>query len=170
MTRPFLLWPDARLRAVAAPVPAVDDAVRAIWDEMLAAMYAMPGVGLAAPQIGIALRLAVVDASDGSDASDGARAPIRMANPELLEVSPETGAGQEGSPNLPGHWAMVTRPLRARVAWLDERGARQERWLEGLWARSAQHQIDHLEGRLFFHRLPDLRRRRLLEAWRKERR
>lgn len=160
---PFLLWPDARLRAVAEPVSAVDDEVRAIWDRMLAAMYAMPGVGLAAPQIGIPRRLAVVDCSEAKDR------PIRMANPELLEVSPETEAGQEGSPNLPGHWEQVSRPARARVRWIGPEGP-EERWFDGLWARSAQHQIDHLEGRLFFHRLPDLRRRRLLEAWRKGRR
>ncbi len=164
MPRPFLPWPHPILKARAEPVAAVDDAVRAIWEEMLEAMYAMPGVGLAAPQIGEPLRLAVIDCSETNDQ------PVRMANPELLEVSDETEAGQEGSPNLPGLWEQVTRPVRARLRWLDEAGAVQERWFEGLWARSAQHQLDHLDGKLFFHRLPEFRRRRLLEKYRKGRR
>ena len=112
--RPFLIWPDPGLRRPADPVASICDETRAIWDEMLEAMYGMPGVGLAAPQLGIGLRLAVVDASSSADA------PIRMANPELLEASPETESGREGSPNLPGLWEQVERPIRARLAYLDD--------------------------------------------------
>ncbi|MSU88153.1 peptide deformylase [Rhodobacteraceae bacterium 2CG4] len=163
MPRPYLIWPDKRLSQVAAPVAAVDDAVRALWDEMLEAMYAMPGVGLAAPQLGVGLRVVVVDA--GAD-----RKPLRMANPKILEWSLETEAGQEGSPNLPGLRAEVIRPCDVTVQWLDETGARRERHLTGLWARSLQHQVDHLEGRLFIDRLGPVKRRMLLQKHAKRQR
>ncbi len=159
--RPFLRWPDPRLKAPAAPVEVVDDAVREIWREMVAAMVAMPGIGLAAPQLGIGLRLAVVDAT-----ATGLR-PLRLANPELLWVSEDTHAGREGSPNLPGVWEEVARPLSVRVGYLDETGTPVEKLLQGQWARSVQHQIDHLEGRMYFDRLGPVRRRRLLEKARK---
>jgi len=159
--RPFLRWPDPRLTTPAAPVEAVDDAIRALWDEMISAMLSMPGVGLTAPQLGVMLRLAVVDASGG------AAPAIRMANPVLLEASEETAEHDEGSPNLPGVWARVSRPARVRLRFLDETGAEVERWFEGLAAASAQHQLDHLEGRMFFDRLKPVKRRMLLEKARK---
>ncbi|NNU79656.1 peptide deformylase [Halovulum dunhuangense] len=157
MPRPFLMYPDRRLMGVAAPVMSVDDTLRALWDEMLEAMYAMPGVGLAAPQIGVALRAIVVDASDG------ARTPLRMANPEIVHASGQMRTHLEGSPNIPGLWAEVDRPRAVTVAYLDEGGQRAERDLVGLWATSVQHQIDHLEGRLFIDRLKPVKRRMLVE-------
>ncbi len=150
--RPFLAWPDPRLKTVCDPVTGVDDAVRAVWQDMLDSMYAMPGVGLAAPQIGVMLRLAVLDCSDASDS------PVRLANPELIEVSAETAIRQEGSPNLPGVWEKVERPARARVRYLDEDGEQVEREFEGLWATSVQHQIDHLNGKLFIDYLGSVKR------------
>ncbi len=159
--RPFLRWPDARLKTPAEAVASVDDAVRAVWDDMLDSMYAMPGVGLAAPQIGVMLRLAVVDCSEVG------KAPIRMANPELLWASDETAKHREGSPNLPGLWEEVERPARVRMRWLDETGAEVERELEGLWATSAQHQLDHLDGRVFIDRLKPVKRRMAVEKLRK---
>ncbi|GMG80976.1 peptide deformylase [Paralimibaculum aggregatum] len=162
--RPFLRWPDPRLKAVAAPVAAIDDAVRAIWSEMIAAMIAMPGVGLAAPQLGIGRALAVVDPS-GSGAQ-----VIRMANPELLWASPEERAGTEASPNLPGVSAEIVRPVAARIGYLDEHGERVETLLHELAARSALHQIDHLAGRLYIDRLSALKRSRLVERYRKQQR
>ena len=156
MQRPFVIYPDRRLNAVAAPVDAVDDAARALWDEMLAAMYAMPGVGLAAPQLGVGRRLIVVDASDSRDR------PLRMANPVILSASDDTHTHTEGSPNLPGLWAEVTRPARVVVAWTDARGQRAEQEFDGLWATSVQHQIDHLDGRLYIDRLGPVKRRMLL--------
>ncbi len=154
--RPFLRWPDPRLATPAAPVAAVTDDTRAIWDEMIRAMEAMPGVGLAAPQLGVMLRLAVVDAS-----TERGRA-IRMANPEVLEAAPELAPRTEASPNLPGVSAELRRPARVRVRWLDETGAAVERDFDGLWATSVQHQIDHLDGRMFFDRLKPVKRRMLL--------
>ena len=165
MPRPFLPYPDRRLAAVAATVEAVTDEVRAIWDEMLEAMYAMPGVGLAAPQLGIGLRLAVVDCSQG-----GERAPVRMANPELIEVSEAQATRPEASPNLPGVSAEVTRPATVTVSYLSEKGLRERREFEGLWATSVQHQIDHLDGKLFIDRLSKVKRRMVLAKYAKAQR
>lgn len=162
--RPFLIWPDRRLRETAAPVLEIDETAHQIWADMLASMYAMPGVGLAAPQIGVMQALAVVDCSEGRDQ------PIRMANPELIWASDTASRHQEGSPNLPGHWAMVERPSVVRVRWLDEAGNEQEREFDGLWATSVQHQLDHLAGRMFIDRLSATKRRMILAKHEKSQR
>ena len=154
MTRPFLMVPDKRLRRVCVPVDAVDDGVRAVWDEMLSAMYAMPGVGLAGPQIGEMRRLAVVDCVGD--------APVRMANPEVLHASVKLRAHEEGSPNIPGLFATVERPRAVTVRYLDEHGDVVERDFVGLWATSVQHQIDHLNGKLFIDHLSPVKRKMLL--------
>jgi len=154
MTRPFLMVPDKRLRTICAPVDAVDDGVRAAWDEMLAAMYAMPGVGLAGPQIGEMRRLAVVDCVGD--------APMRMANPEVLHASVKLRAHEEGSPNLPELFAKVERPRAITARYLDEHGDVVERDFVGLWATSVQHQIDHLNGKLFIDHLSPMKRKMLL--------
>ncbi len=169
MRKPFLMWPDTRLRSAAAPVDAIDDRVRAIWDDMLDSMYAMPGVGLAAPQIGVMERLAVLDCSDGHNE------PIRLANPEILHSSARLNIHEEGSPNVPGHFAKVSRPRAVTVRYLDEAGATQERDFVQLWATSVQHQIDHLNGVMFFDHLSPLKRKMLLakhakgQKWRGDR-
>ena len=161
--RDFLIWPDKRLSAVADEVTAVDDAVRAIWDEMVLLMEAMPGVGLAAPQIGVGLRLAVVDAS-------AERGQVRrLANPVLIASEGPLVAGQEGSPNLPGIVGQVKRPEKVTVGYLDETGAAREERFVGLWARSVQHQIDHLDGLLYVDRLSRVKRDVLLRKFRKGR-
>ena len=159
--RPFLLWPDRRLRTPAAPVEAVTDEIRALWAEMIAAMDAMPGVGLAAPQLGVMLRLAVVDASDSRGQA------IRMANPEILHASVQPRTHEEASPNLPGVSAVIERPRAVTVRFLNADGEVEERDLVGLWATSVQHQIDHLDGRMYFDRLSRLKRERLLKKWQK---
>ncbi|MBB5515284.1 peptide deformylase [Rubricella aquisinus] len=161
MPRPFVMWPDARLRRIADPVEAVTDEVRAIWDEMLEAMYAMPGVGLAAPQLGINLRLAVVDCSAAQNA------PIRLANPEILHASVKLRAHEEASPNLPGVSATIERPRAVTVRYLDETGAAVERDFVQLEATSVQHQIDHLNGQLFISHLGPVKRKMLVEKSRK---
>lgn len=163
MIRPFLLWPDRRLRSAADPVAGVDDEVRAIWDDMLDSMYAMPGVGLAAPQIGIMKRLAVMDCSaDGTE-------PVRMANPVLLHASVKPRVHEEASPNLPGISAEVERPRAVTLRYLDETGAEVERDFVHLWATSAQHQLDHLDGKVYLDRLKPARRQRLLSTYMKSR-
>lgn len=156
MARPFLIYPDKRLRTVCDPVERVDDAVRVIWDEMLDAMYAMPGVGLGANQIGVMQRLCVVDCSDRGDK------PVRMANPEILHASVTFREHEEGSPNIPGLYAKVSRPRAVTVRYLDESGAQVEQDFVMLWATSVQHQIDHLNGKLFVDHLSPVKRRMLL--------
>ncbi len=157
MIRPFLPWPDRRLRLPAAPVPALTETIRATWDDMVETMEAMPGYGLAAPQIGVMLRLAVVDASKERGQA------VRMANPEVLHASVQMRIHEEGSPNLPGVWARIERPRAVTVRFLNETGEAEERDFVGLWATSVQHQIDHLDGRMFFDRLSAVRRAMLLK-------
>ena len=159
--RDFVMWPDKRLRSAAADVDAITDDIRAIWDDMIETMDAMPGVGLAAPQIGIMLRLAVVDASD-----ERGRA-IRMANPEVIGASVATNDHEEASPNLPGVWAKVTRPATVTVAFTDHLGFRVRREFTGLWATSVQHQIDHLNGKMYFDHLSKTKRDILLRRAKK---
>lgn len=155
-TRPFLPYADRRLHLPAAPVEAVTETVRMIWDDMVDTMEAMPGVGLAAPQIGIALRLAVVDASERRGQA------VRMANPEVLHASVQFREHEEASPNLPGVSARIRRPRAVTVRFLNEAGEVEERDFVGLWATSVQHQIDHLEGRLYVDHLTPLKRRMLV--------
>lgn len=159
--RSFLPWPDKRLRTPAEPVGQITDAHRGIWNDMVETMDAMPGYGLAAPQIGVMLRLAVVDCSE-----ERGRA-IRMADPEILAASEETFEWDEASPNLPGLSARVIRPARVTVAFTDPQGNRLRQDFEDLWATSVQHQIDHLNGRMYFDRLSRTRRERLLKKWKK---
>lgn len=161
--RPILRWPDKRLTQMAMPVEGIDDDIRALWEDMIDTMEAMPGsgVGLAAPQIGVMLRLAVVDASQTRDAR------IRLANPEVIDASAIMNTHEEASPCLPGVSAKVARPRGVRVRYLDEAGALQERDFVGLEATSVQHQIDHLDGKLFFHRLSKVKRDMLLRRARK---
>lgn len=160
--RPFVPWPDQRLRTVCAPVEGVDDALRHLWDDMLETMYAMPGVGLAAPQIGVLRRVAVVDG-----AGDG-KAPERMANPEIIEASAEVEAGTEGSPNLPGVTGQIIRPRMVAVRYLDHAGFLVRKELEGIWARSLLHQIDHLNGKMYFDNLSATKRQMLIAKARKK--
>ena len=154
--RPFVPYPDKRLRTPAEPVAEVNETVRMIWDDIVETMDAMPGVGLAAPQIGIMLRLAVVDASTRRGQA------VRMANPEVLHASVQMRRHEEASPNLPGVSAVIERPRAVTVRFLNETGEIEERDFVGLWATSVQHQIDHLEGRLFIDRLSPLRRKMLV--------
>lgn len=156
--RPFLPWPDKRLRTAAAAVSEITDEIRAIWEDMIASMEAMPGqgVGLAAPQIGVGLRLAVVDASLERGQV------VRMANPEVIDASTEMNQHDEASPNLPGISARIKRPARVLVRYMDAHGMLVRKDFEGLWATSVQHQIDHLDGRMFFDRLSKVKRDMLL--------
>ena len=159
--RNCLPWPDKRLRTPAEPVDEITDEIRAIWQDMIDTMEAMPGVGLAAPQIGIMLRLAVVDGSDTRDR------PVRLANPEILQSAPELREHEEASPNLPGVSAKLKRPRVVTVRYLDENGMINRRDFADLEATSVQHQIDHLNGRMYFDRLSKVKRDMLLRKARK---
>ncbi|MGR3701501.1 MAG: peptide deformylase [Paracoccaceae bacterium] len=154
-------WPDARLRTPAADVPAITDDIRAIWTDMIDTMEAMPGVGLAAPQIGVMLRLAVVDASDKRGQA------VRMANPEVVHASVQLREHEEASPNLPGVSATISRPRAVLVRFLNDQGEVEERDFVGLWATSVQHQIDHLAGRMYFDHLSKMKRDMLIRRARK---
>ncbi len=162
--RPFVMWPHPALRRAATPVAGITDDVRAVWDEMIVAMDRMPGVGLAAPQLGIDMALAVVDASQ-----ERGRA-IRMANPTVLHSSVEPRVHEEGSPNLPGVWAKVTRPRAVTVRFLNADGQWDRQDFVGLWATSVQHQIDHLAGKMFFDHLTRVKRDMLIRKSAKVRR
>lgn len=154
-------WPDKRLRTPAEPVKEITDEIRAIWQDMIDTMEAMPGVGLAAPQIGVMLRLAVVDGSD-----ERGRA-VKLANPEILQASPEMRAHEEASPNLPGVYAKLERAKAVTVRYLDENGRINRRDFVDLEATSVQHQIDHLNGKMYFDNLSKVKRDMLLRKARK---
>ena len=126
--RRCIAWPDTRLRTAAATVAAITEDIRAHWADMIDTMEAMPGVGLAAPQIGVMLRLAVLDASDTRGQV------IRMANPEVLHASAQMRPHEEASPNLPGLSALVARPRAVTVRFLNEAGEVEERDFVLLWA------------------------------------
>jgi peptide deformylase len=161
--RPCIPWPDKRLRTAAAPVDAITDDIRAIWTDMIDTMEAMPGVGLAANQIGILQRLTVVDASDTRGQA------VRMANPVILHASVQLRAHDEASPNLPGVWAKISRPRAVTVEFLNDQGVLEQRDFVGLWATSVQHQIDHLNGKMYFDHLSKMKRDMLIKKAKKAR-
>jgi peptide deformylase len=154
--RRCLPWPHAILRRPAADVPEVTEEVRAFWVDMIDTMEAMPGYGLAAVQIGVPLRLAVVDCSEARGQA------VRMANPEVLHASSQFREHEEASPNLPGVAAVIRRPRAVTVRFLNTEGAIEERDFVGLWATSVQHQIDHLAGKMYFDHLSPLKRKMLI--------
>ena len=154
-------WPAKVLRTPAAPVEAITEETHQVWARMVEVMEAMPGVGLAAPQLGLSQRLAVVDASESRGQA------ILMANPEVLHASVEVREHEEASPNLPGVSAVISRPRAVTVRFLNASGAVEERDLVGLWATSLQHQVDHLEGRMYFDRLSRVKRDMLLRKARR---
>ena len=154
-------WPDKRLRTKASPVEAITDEIRAIWSDMVDTMEDMPGVGLAATQIGVMLRLAVVDASEERGKA------VLMANPEIIDASGVFREHDEASPNLPGVSAVIKRPRGVSVRFLNSEGIIERRDYVGLWATSVQHQIDHLNGQMYFDRLSKVKRDMLLRRARK---
>ena len=160
-TRVCLPWPNKCLRTPADPVEEITDEIRAIWEDMIDTMEAMPGVGLAANQIGILKRLAVVDASD-----DRGRV-VRMANPEILHASVQLRSHEEASPNLPGVFAKIERPRAVTVRFMGADGTVHEQDFVGLWATSVQHQIDHLNGKMYFDHLSKTKRDILLRRAKK---
>ena len=155
--RKILTWPYKRLRTAAADVPAVTDEIRTIWRDMVETMDAMPGVGLAAPQIGVMLRLAVVDTSEARNKR------ILLANPEVVDASAIMNVHEEASPCLSGVSAKISRPRGVKVRYMDENGAVVERDFVGLDATSVQHQIDHLAGKMYFDRLSKMKRDMLIK-------
>jgi peptide deformylase len=155
--RQFVKWPDKRLRTAADPVAEITDDVREIFADMIDTMDAMPGVGLAAPQIGVPLQLIVVDASDGRGQA------VKLANPIILRSSIEFRDHEEASPNLRGVSAKLKRPRAVTVRFLNEDGVIDRKDFVGLWATSVQHQIDHINGKMYFDHLSRTKREMLIK-------
>ena len=152
--RPILIHPDPRLRRACDPIDVVDDGVRRLAEDMLETMYDAPGVGLAAPQVGVMKQLFVMDCAH----KEGEPEPTVLINPEVVWSSEEVKVHEEGCLSIPEVYEEVTRPARVRVAWTDLDGVRQEREFDDLWAVCAQHEIDHLKGRLFIDYLGSVKR------------
>ncbi len=161
---PIITAPDPRLKKVCAPVAAVDEEIRRLMDDMLETMYNAPGIGLAAPQVGVLQRVIVVDVAG----EDEEKRPLCLANPELVEVSDDDAAYEEGCLSLPEHYGEVVRPAKIRVRFLDRENEIRELAAEGLLATCIQHEMDHLDGVLFVDHLTALKRnmilRKLLKA------
>lgn len=161
---PIIIAPAPILKARARPVGRADESlVRDLVPRMFATMYAAPGIGLAAPQVGESLRVAIVDLLP-KDLS----APITLINPEIVAASEELATREEGCLSLPNQYADVTRPARVKVRFLDVSGARQEIEAEGLLAACLQHELDHLDGVLFVDHLSSLKRNMIMRRLAKE--
>ena len=161
---PILTPPNPLLRAKTRLVGPADAAlVRDLLPQMLSTMYAAPGIGLAAPQVGHGLRVAVVDLMP-----EEKPAPIHLINPEIVGVSEELATREEGCLSLPGQYADVSRPARVKVRYRDQEGAAKEIEAEGLLAACLQHEIDHLDGVLFVDHLSALKRNMILRRLAKE--
>lgn len=162
--RDILILPDPRLRLVSEPVATVDEDIRRLADDMLDTMYAAPGIGLAAIQIGEPKRMLVLDvARDGEEAR-----PMVIINPEVVWESPERSVYQEGCLSIPDYYEDVERPERIGLRFLDRDGAACEIEAGGLLATCLQHEIDHLNGVLFIDHLSRLKRERVVKRFQKQ--
>ncbi len=151
---PIIVAPDPRLARPAKPVAKVDDSIRKLMNDMLETMYLAPGIGLAAPQVGVLKRVIVVDCAKADDKPK----PYKMANPEILWQSEDMMVQSEGCLSLPEHYADVERPAEVRVRYVDEQNEIRELHAKGLLATCIQHEIDHLEGVLFVDHISTLKR------------
>ena len=151
---PIITAPDPRLKTVASRIDAVDDDIRRLMDDMLETMYAAPGVGLAAPQVGVSKRVIVADVARSGEPPQ----PMLMANPEIIQVSSERSTFEEGCLSLPDHYAEVKRPERLRIRYLDRENEIREQDMDGFLATCIQHEMDHLDGILFVDHISKLKR------------
>jgi len=165
--RPILLHPDPRLKKVCEPVVEITTELQNLADDMLQTMYDAPGVGLAAPQVGVLQRLLVMDCVKEEGAPPQ---PMVLFNPEVTWVSDETNVYEEGCLSIPEHYADVERPADVRVKWLDRDGKMREEHFDGLWATCVQHEIDHLDGKLFIDYLKPLKRQMITRKMQKMKR
>lgn len=156
--------PHPTLKTPASPVAGIDDGLKRLMDDMLATMYRAPGIGLAAPQVGIGSRVVVIDLSEEKNA------PVRLVNPAITARSDEMVVGEEGCLSLPGQFADVKRHAAVAVRYLDEKESEQVIEAEGLLARCLQHEIDHLDGILFTDHLSALKRNMIMRRLIKQRR
>ncbi|NJM83300.1 MAG: peptide deformylase [Tabrizicola sp.] len=167
MIRPILIHPDPRLKKLCDPVTEITADLRQLASDMLETMYDAPGIGLAAPQVGVTRRILVMDCI-----KDGPPEPMVLINPVVLWRSEDLTVYEEGCLSIPDQYADVKRPAEVTVGWIDLDGAEQERQFAGLWATCVQHEIDHLDGRLFIDYLGPLKRQmitRKMEKLKRER-
>ena len=167
MIRPILIHPDPRLKKLCDPIDEITPEIRKLAEDMLETMYDAPGVGLAAPQVGVTKRILVMDCI-----KDGPPEPMVLINPELVWASEEASTYEEGCLSIPDQYANVDRPASVTIRWTDLEGAPQEQLFEGLWATCVQHEMDHLNGKLFIDFLGPLKRQmitRKMEKLKRER-
>jgi peptide deformylase len=164
----IMIYPDPILREQCAPFERVDADVRRLLENMLETMYDAPGVGLAAPQVGVLRRALVMDA--GFKKSDGPSEPQMLINPEILKTVDATRLYEEGCLSIPEMFAEVERPASVLVRYVDIDGELQEKWFEDHAATVVQHEMDHLDGIMFIDHLSRLKRDRLVKRFRKARR
>ena len=162
--RDILIHPDPRLKTVADPVSEVDDRLKKLADDMLETMYHAPGIGLAAPQVGVLSRMLVMDCVKEEDAKPE---PMVLINPEIVWSSEEENTYEEGCLSIPEQYADVVRPAEVEVKWLSLEGAEQQARFDGLWATCVQHEIDHLDGKLFIDYLKPLKRQMITRKMQK---
>lgn len=169
--RPIIEVPDPLLRQKSTPVERVDDEVRTLITDMFETMYAAPGIGLAAIQVGIPKRILVIDLQEpAEEGGEPVRDPRVFVNPEIVESSDQEVPYTEGCLSVPDQFADVDRPDTIRARWLDENGDQHEEELTGLLATCLQHEMDHLEGILFIDHLSRLKREMILKKLAKQRR
>ncbi len=153
MIRSILIHPDPRLKKLCEPVAKITPELRQLAADMFETMYDAPGIGLAAPQVGVTKRLIVMDCI-----KEGPAEPIALFNPEVIWASEDLSVYEEGCLSIPDQYADVRRPAGVQVRWTDQDGQPQERQFSGLWATCVQHEIDHLDGKLFIDYLGPLKR------------
>ncbi|TQF00411.1 MAG: peptide deformylase [Spiribacter salinus] len=164
MIRPILIHPDPRLKKTCAPVDDLSDELRALADDMLETMYDAPGIGLAAPQVGQLIRAIALDCVKEEGESPR---PLIMFNPEIVASSEETNVYEEGCLSIPEQYGEVTRPKVVDVRWIDRDGNEQNETFDGLWATCVQHEIDHLDGKLFIDYLGAMKRQMITRKMQK---
>jgi peptide deformylase len=164
--RQIITAPDPRLRETSRPVEDIDDDVRTLMDDMLETMYAAPGVGLSAIQVGVARRIVVIDTAKDPDPPE----PLRLINPEIIWQAEETSPFEEGCLSFPDQYEEVERPGAVHVQYLDENGVRRVVEAEGLQAIALQHEIDHLDGVLLVDHISTIKRNIIMRRMKKLRR
>ncbi|MEJ1159559.1 peptide deformylase [Prosthecomicrobium sp. N25] len=160
----IIILPDARLKQPSEVVSSVDGSIRKLLDDMLETMYAAPGIGLAAVQVGVMKRVVTVDVSKEEEKRD----PLFLVNPEIVWSSEERSTYEEGCLSIPDYYETVERPARVRVKYLDRQGEARELEADGLLATCLQHEIDHLDGVLFIDHLSKLKRDRVIKKFQKQ--
>jgi len=153
--RPILIHPDPRLKKVVPPVRGIDNELRRLADDMLETMYDAPGIGLAAPQVAEMTRMLVMDCVKGDDQPPR---PMVLINPQVTWASEELHTYEEGCLSIPDQYAEVTRPAVVDVKWQGLDGEEHTERFDGLWATCVQHEIDHLNGKLFIDYLGPMKR------------